>query len=246
VLAPDDLEGSDGVDAADARIRIFTPKAELPFAVHPVLGSAFVIAERLGAESVRLRTGAGVIPVELTRAGNELVFGEMQQPIPTAQPFEHARALLEALGLERSELPIEAYRNGPLHVYVALPDEQAVAALLPDMNALAALGECGFSCFAGPARASSGGRLPVKTRNFAPAIGVAEDPATGSAAGPLAVHLVRHGRIAFGEEIEIHQGDEIGRPSVLRARVEGSAERIERVCVGGSAVVVARGEYRLD
>jgi trans-2,3-dihydro-3-hydroxyanthranilate isomerase len=80
---------------------------------------------------------------------------------------------------------------------------------------------------------------------FAPADGVMEDPATGSAAGPLAVHLARHGRIAFGDEIDIRQGEEIGRPSRLFARAEGSAERVEKVEVGGSAVVVARGEFRL-
>jgi trans-2,3-dihydro-3-hydroxyanthranilate isomerase len=80
---------------------------------------------------------------------------------------------------------------------------------------------------------------------FAPAFGITEDPATGSGAGLLATHLARHGETAFGEEIEIHQGLRIGRPSLLRARVEGSAERIERVEVGGSAVIVARGEFRL-
>jgi trans-2,3-dihydro-3-hydroxyanthranilate isomerase len=78
---------------------------------------------------------------------------------------------------------------------------------------------------------------------FAAAYGVSEDPATGSAAGPLVVHLGRHGRVAFGEEIEIRQGEEIGRPSVLYARAEGSPERVERVEVGGSAVIVARGEF---
>ena len=80
---------------------------------------------------------------------------------------------------------------------------------------------------------------------FAPALGVDEDPATGSAAGPLAVHLARHGRIAFGQQIEIRQGAELGRPSLLRARAVGSAERVERVEVGGSAVIVARGEFLL-
>ena len=80
---------------------------------------------------------------------------------------------------------------------------------------------------------------------FAPSSGVAEDPATGSAAGPLAIHLARHGRIAFGDEIEISQGVELDRPSKLYARVEGSAEQIELVEVGGSAVVVARGEFKL-
>jgi trans-2,3-dihydro-3-hydroxyanthranilate isomerase len=80
---------------------------------------------------------------------------------------------------------------------------------------------------------------------FAPADGVPEDPATGSAAGPLACHLARHGRISFGEEIVISQGAEIRRPSTLHARVTGSAEKIEGVDVGGSAVIVARGEFKL-
>jgi trans-2,3-dihydro-3-hydroxyanthranilate isomerase len=79
---------------------------------------------------------------------------------------------------------------------------------------------------------------------FAPGAGVPEDPATGSAAGPLAVHLARHGRTAWGDEIEIEQGAEIARPSLLHARAVGSSAALERVEVGGSAVVVARGEFR--
>jgi trans-2,3-dihydro-3-hydroxyanthranilate isomerase len=81
---------------------------------------------------------------------------------------------------------------------------------------------------------------------FAPADGVAEDPATGSAAGPLAIHLCRHGRVAFGEEIVIRQGAELGRPSVLHARAVGSAGRIERVEVAGAAVIVAGGRFSLQ
>jgi trans-2,3-dihydro-3-hydroxyanthranilate isomerase len=123
-------------------------------------------------------------------------------------------------------------------VYVELAREEQVAALSPDLRALAALGELGVSCFAG-----SGTRW--KTRMFAPALGVPEDPATGSAAGPLAVHLARHGRIAFGEEIELRQGAELGRPSLLRARASGSPEAIERVEVAGAAVIVASGEFVL-
>jgi trans-2,3-dihydro-3-hydroxyanthranilate isomerase len=95
------------------------------------------------------------------------------------------------------------------------------------------------NCFAG-----AGGVF--KTRMFAPGLGVAEDPGTGSAAGPLAVHLARHRRTSYGEQIEIRQGAEIGRPSLLYARVEGGEGRVERVVVGGAAVVVARGEYRLQ
>ncbi len=223
---------------ADARLRIFTPATELPFAGHPVLGTAFVVGARTGGERVRLQTGAGVIPVSLTREGDMIVSGEMEQPIPVRESFERAPELLRALGVERSELPVQAYRNGPLHVYVALADEHAVAGLRPDMRALASLGELGVSCFAGAAGS-------FKTRMFGPALGVPEDPATGSAAGPLALHLARHGRVSFGEPIVIRQGAEIGRPSLLRVRVEGSVERVERVVVGGRAVVVARGEYLL-
>jgi trans-2,3-dihydro-3-hydroxyanthranilate isomerase len=231
------LPSHDG--GADARARIFTPVIELPFAGHPVLGTAFVIGERLGLSVVRLLTGAGVITITLSREAGEIVFGQMEQPIPALEPFARAPELLRALGIAGSGLPIEAYRNGPLHVYVELPGQDDVAALRPDLAALSGLGELGVSCFAG-----SGTRF--QTRMFAPALGVAEDPATGSAAGPLAVHLARHGRIDFGETIEIRQGAEIGRPSLLHACVEGSAQRIERVTVGGSAVVVARGTYRLE
>jgi trans-2,3-dihydro-3-hydroxyanthranilate isomerase len=222
----------------DAEIRIFTPGTELPFAGHPVLGTAFV----LGAESERpvvtLKTGAGVVPIELTRDRGEVVYGEMEQPIPSPRTFEREAELLAAVGVERSELPVEAYVNGPQNVYVALGSEAAVQALDPDFAALRALGPWNVSCFAG-----AGERF--KTRMFGPGVGVPEDPATGSAAGPLAVHLARHGRIGYGVEIEIRQGVEIGRPSILRARVDGSDGRIERVVVGGNAVVVARGDYRL-
>jgi trans-2,3-dihydro-3-hydroxyanthranilate isomerase len=221
-------------DGADARIRIFTPSNELPFAGHPTLGTAMVLGEPEGRQAVQLETGAGVIPVEFEWADGRIVSGRMRQPIPTWEPYGRAEELLAALGVDASELPVEAYRNGPLHAYVALASEPAVAALEPDLGALAKLPDLGVSCFAG-----SGSHW--KTRMFAPAHGVAEDPATGSAAGPLALHLVRHGRIAFGQEIEIRQGAEIGRPSTLYARVEGQGDRIDRIEVAGSAVVVARG-----
>ena len=222
----------------DARLRIFTPSAELPFAGHPVLGSAVLVGASLGREEVTLETLAGPVPVRLTRQSERVSSGWMSQPIPTWAPFERQAELLAALGVARSELPVEVYTNGPRHVCVALDGEADVAALQVDTRALGELGELGVSCFAG-----DGSRW--KTRVFAPALGVPEDPATGSAAGPLAVHLARHRRIAFGQEIQISQGAELGRPSLLRAHVHGSAERIERVEVGGSAVIVARGRFLL-
>jgi trans-2,3-dihydro-3-hydroxyanthranilate isomerase len=223
-----------------ARIRIFTPTSELPFAGHPVLGTAFVLAAPLQLPEIKLETGQGVVPIGLERDdAGRIVFGRMQQPIPKVEAFGPQEALFAALGVPGSELPVELYDLGIRHVYVALSSEEAVAALEPDYAALTRLtGIVGVNCFAG-----SGTHW--KTRMFAPADGVPEDPATGSAAGPLAVHLARHGRIPFGEQIQITQGVEIGRPSKLFARVDGSAERVERVEVGGSAVVVARGEFSL-
>jgi len=220
----------------DARVRIFTPFAELPFAGHPVLGTAVTVGLERGLEQVMLETGAGPVAVALRDRVERGAYGTMQQPVPSWGPYERAAELLTALGVERSGLPVEAYVNGPRHVYVELETEDAVVALAPDLRALLALGELGVSCFAGAG-------MSWKTRMFAPGLGVSEDPATGSAAGPLAVHLARHGRIAFGEQIEIRQGAEVGRPSLLNARAVGSADALERVEVGGSAVIVARGEF---
>jgi trans-2,3-dihydro-3-hydroxyanthranilate isomerase len=222
-----------------ARIRIFTPAVEVPFAGHPTLGTAFVLGTPLQLIEIRLETGSGTVPVRLEREGARIVFGWMEQPIPSVEAFEGESELLDALGVERSELPVEVYDNGLRHVYVALGSEEAVAGLAPDLGRLARLESVlGVNCFA-----SSGTR--VKTRMFAPGAGVPEDPATGSAAGPLALHLARHGRISFGDELEISQGAEIGRPSTLYACVSGSSDEVERVEVGGSARIVARGEFRL-
>jgi trans-2,3-dihydro-3-hydroxyanthranilate isomerase len=220
-----------------ARVRIFTPAVELPFAGHPCLGAAFVVAEASGLDRVVLETGAGPVPVDLSREDGRVAFGWMAQPLPTAEPYGEVEALLAALGVAGSALPVEAYTNGPRHVYVVLEDPAAVAAVTPDLGALARL-PVGVTVAAG-----TGTRWT--TRMFAPALGVAEDPATGSAAGPLAVHLARHGRIAFGEEIVIAQGAQIGRPSTLHARADGTRERLDRVAVGGAAVQVASGTYRL-
>jgi trans-2,3-dihydro-3-hydroxyanthranilate isomerase len=223
-----------------ARIRIFTPVSELPFAGHPVLGTAFVLAAPLQLPEIRLETGVGVVPVGLERdEQGRIVFGRMSQPIPTVRPFESGDELLAALGVGGSELPLELYESGLGNVYVMLASEEAVAAVEPDLGAIARImGAVHTNCTAGSGR-------QWKTRMFAPGDGVPEDPATGSAAGPLACHLARHGRIEFGQEIVISQGAEIGRPSTLYARVEGTPQQIEKVEVSGSAVVVARGEFRL-
>jgi trans-2,3-dihydro-3-hydroxyanthranilate isomerase len=219
------------------RMRIFTPAAEVPFAGHPTLGTAFVLAAPLQLVEIKIETGNGTIPVQLEREGARIVFGRMAQPLPSVASFARADELLAELGVD-SQLPVELYDNGLPHVFVALGSDDEVAELRPDFQRLSEFGAVGINCFAGEG-------LRWKTRMFGPGLGVSEDPATGSAAGPLALHLARHGRIAFGDEIEIVQGVEIGRRSTLFARVEGSADAVERVEVGGCAVVVARGEFRL-
>ena len=228
VLAP---EGDGHV-----RIRIFTPTFELPFAGHPTLGTAFVLAAPMQLGVITIETGRGTIPVVLERdQSGRIVFGRMEQPVPTVEELPGVNALLAAIGVAKAELPIELYDNGATHILVALESEAQVAGLRPDMATINALGVTGVSCFAG-----AGDRWT--TRMFWEG---GEDAATGSAAGPIACHLARHGRIGCGDEIVISQGAAIGRPSTLYARAEGSGGLIDRVEVGGQAVTVARGEFQV-
>jgi trans-2,3-dihydro-3-hydroxyanthranilate isomerase len=218
------------------KVRIFTPYFELPFAGHPTLGTAFVLGAPLQLETIVLETGSGHVPVRLERdESGRIVFGRMEQPAPSVIAYDDPARLFGILGIEGSVLPVELYDNGARHVFVALGSKEQLAALRPDTAAVAALGLTGISCFAG-----SGGEWTL--RMFWEG---GEDPATGSAAGPLACHLARHGNIAWGDEIVVSQGAAIGRPSTLYARAEGGAGLIDRVEVGGQAVTVARGEFRL-
>jgi trans-2,3-dihydro-3-hydroxyanthranilate isomerase len=226
----------DAQSGGDARVRIFTPAAELPFAGHPVLGTGAALAAARQRGAVVLETGAGPVEVELASRDGRTLAGSMLQPIPTWEPVPEPGPLLAALGVVSSQLPVERYCNGPHHVLVAAGSPEEVAALDPDLRALAAIEpQAGVSFFAG-------GEGRFKTRMFAPGLGVAEDPATGSAAGPLAVHLVRHGWAASGARLQIRQGEEIARPSLLIASADGGERTFERVEVGGGVIVVGRGE----
>jgi trans-2,3-dihydro-3-hydroxyanthranilate isomerase len=226
----------------DAKIRIFTPVREIPFAGHPTLGTAVVLGGALQTDRVRLETGSGIVPVQLEREGARIVFGRMEQPLPsiTTLADDDSRELCAALRIERSRLPVEVYDNGIRHAFVALPSREEVSAVRPDYERLARL-----TC-TDTVSTIAGSGSEYKTRVFAPGAGVPEDAATGSAAGALVVHLARHGLLAFGAELRIEQGAELGRPSVLYAHAIGSANALERVDVGGPAVVVARGEFLLS
>lgn len=225
-------------DGGDVRVRIFTPVNELPFAGHPTLGTAIVLAERGGQDRIVLETAMGTVPFEVRRANGRVASATMRQPVPTWEPYQQTPQLLAALGVASSTLPVEVYRNGPRHVFVGLPGVPELSALRPDQRALAEHLDVATNCFAGAGTA-------WRMRMFSPAYGVAEDAATGSAAGPLAIHLARHGAAPYGEQIEIMQGVEMGRPSRMLATAHGSADRVDEVQVAGSAVVVAHGTLHI-
>jgi trans-2,3-dihydro-3-hydroxyanthranilate isomerase len=225
-------------DGGDVRVRIFTPVNELPFAGHPTMGTAFVVAQTFARDRLLMETGMGTINFEFDRTGDTVRWARMRQPIPVYGLYERAKELLVALGLDSSTLPIEEYRNGPRHVYVGMPDIPALSAVRPDLLALAGHEDMSAICF-------TGSGTEWRMRMFSPAYGVAEDAATGSGAGPLAIHLGRHGLVPFGTRIEIQQGVEMGRTSRMYARADGTAEQIDLVEVAGSAVIVARGTFYL-
>lgn len=218
----------------DVRVRIFTPVNELPFAGHPTLGTAIVLGSTMDCDQLRMETHMGTIPFRFARENGRIVSASMNQPVPVWKPYPEADHLLAALGVECSTLPVEVYRNGPRHVYIGLPDVPALSALRPDLRALAEHLDMAANCFA-----SDGDHW--RMRMFSPAYGVAEDAATGSAAGPLAIHLARHGIAPYGRQIEIMQGVEMGRPSRMLATAHGHGDRIDDVEVAGSAVIIARG-----
>ena len=219
-----------------ARIRIFTPNAELRFAGHPTLGSAFVLGGPLQLHEVRIETKKGVIPVRLEREGPRIVFGRMEQPLPTFGAYGEADDLLAVLGVESSELPVEIYDNGMEHVYVTLGSEDEVAGLKPDLTALSEFPPTrGFNCIAG-----SGSRW--KTRMFAPAGGVPEDPATGSCAAALAGYLAAREAAPNGSfRWVMEQGFEMGRPSILELEADKRDGAVVAVRVAGDCVVVSEG-----
>lgn len=217
-----------------ARVRIFTPRAELPFAGHPTLGTAFVLGGPLETLELRLELTAGIVPVRLEREGARIGFGWMAQPGAVPLAVENEAAIFAALGLDGSARASFGYSNGPEHLYVELASEAAVSALMPDLSSLARATQVGVYAFSFDGKS-------CRARYFVPSQGVPEDPATGSAVGPLALHLSRQGRLAPSAVLRVDQGVEMGRPSTLYARISGGES--PSIEVGGSARVVARGQF---
>ncbi len=268
-LAPTPEERARGVDY---RLRIFTPTTELPFAGHPSVGAAWLMAQRGHVEPGRVvqACGAGDLPLQVAPGGGPVT---LTGGSPTLGRTLDGAEAAAAVGLGPHDLAgpeVQLAGTGVEFVILHVTEgavARARAVAIDDLgHSVYVVAWPGTDAWPQPAPAdaqadASGGaardgvtdaadhgsrlREPVRARLFAGDIGVAEDPATGSAAGPLCAHVCRHGLVPFGQEIRIVQGVEIKRPSVLHARVEGTPERLERVEVGGSAVVVARGEFRL-
>lgn len=245
--------------AAGFHVRIFTPWQELPFAGHPIVGTAYVIAARQMMEvqeprtTIRLLTGVGVIPVDLAIDNGSIGEVWMTQLVPKILTIDaDAAQLADALGvtvrdLAVDRLPLEVHDNGIPVLIVPMASLEASRKLAPNSRSLAA-----FADKAGALTVltfSSETVLPgshAHTRVFAPQAGVSEDPATGSANGPLGVYLVRHGLVTREAvtRMQSEQGMEIKRPSILFIEVESDGEAIRRVKVGGHARIV--GEARMN
>jgi len=237
------------------KVRIFTPARELPFAGHPTLGTAWVLAtERRvgGAARFALEEGVGPIAVELEGDPARPSFVWMRHPEARfGQPLVGRAAVAAALGLTEADLlpgaPVQSGSTGNDFLFVPLRDPVIVDRAALDVSAnidgagpTAALGVFVFAPVPGAA-------ARVYSRMFAPRSGVPEDPATGSASGPLGAYLVRHGLVKAGDDVEIvsEQGVKMGRPSIVRIRLRAPDGRPTDIRVGGGVVPVLDGSLRL-
>ena len=236
----------------DVRLRIFAPEGELPFAGHPVIGSTFALAHaglvKPGQGRLVLGLGIGPTPVDLQWNGAELGFAWMTQQLPNYGPTLEARdRVASVLGLEagaiREGAPIQEVSCGLPFLFVPLASRAAVDQCVLDPRASAAmLQEAGlasrgvfvFSVQPGDDQATVYSRMLSAER---------EDPATGSASGPLGCYLVRHRLLPPGHtgDIVSRQGVKMGRPSRVHIRIAGTPDQIADVKVGGTSVLVGDG-----
>lgn len=241
--------------AHTAQVRIFTPRAEMPFAGHPNVGTAFVLARRaersgnrLGADTVVFEEMAGLVPVELLKQGATIVGARLESPTPLELGDSvSAEIVAAACGLALDH--IEARHHPPLiascgapFVVAELKARTALAAARPHAEVfeqhLPRDQVTGVHMYVH----SDGDEVDIHARMFAPLHGVAEDPATGSANVAL-IGLLAHLQEAADARLEnrIAQGDDMGRPSLLDARAEKNADGTIATFIGGSCVPVMRG-----
>lgn len=243
----------------DIRMRIFTPGAELPIAGHPTIGTTFALSAEgvitRGRERFVFELGVGPVPVALEWGDDGLAFAWMTQPLPTfGGTIRDSNALAEAVGLEptglAASLPSEVVSCGVPFLFVPVATRAAIDALRIDWRALArccrdsGLDELPVFFFTTERCA---GEETVYSRMLAPGFGIAEDPATGSASGPLGCYLLRHGLVTQDEATALLslQGVAMGRPSRIHISIDSSNGVITRVRVGGQSVLVGEGVVRL-
>jgi trans-2,3-dihydro-3-hydroxyanthranilate isomerase len=240
----------------DYRVRIFTPAAELPMAGHPTIGTAFALA-RSGvlppdAQSVTFGLGVGPTRVTLTWRGDDLAFAWMTQlPPQFGAPVADRAAVAAALRLPPATvtgtgLPVQPVSCGLAYLLVPLTSRQAVDAAAfdgPRFDALcrgAGLDDLPVFLFS---REAASDNATAYSRMFAPHEGVSEDPATGSAAGPLGCYLVQHNVVTpeqAGAMLNL-QGVKMGRPSHIHISIGSDGSGIRNVRVGGEAVIAGEG-----
>ena len=239
----------------DVRMRIFTPQVEMPMAGHPTIGSTFALAHRGGIISGTPRfvfgLNVGPVPVDLEWSDGRLRFAWMTQANPEfGPPVTDRDAVAAALGLTvddlAADLPVQQVSCGVPYLCAPLRDHDAVDRAMSDSAAFrrlrAVIGlELPIYLFA---LSPFGSPQTVYSRMFAPEFGIVEDPATGSAAGPLGCYLVRHGLVTgdAAQRIVCLQGVAMGRASRIHVAIHGTADAIAQVKVGGEAVLVGRGE----
>lgn len=240
----------------DYRVRIFTPRSELPTAGHPTIGTTFALthAKRITKRpAIRLGMGIGPVPVALEWEDDRLLFAWMTQPTPQFGPMlKDMAGIAAALGLnaadiEGTNLPVQVLSSGNAFLYVPLVARRTVNAA--ELNRRALLHICQsagipeLSVFVFTLEGGEEDNATVFSRMFAPGFGVSEDPATGSASGPLGAYLVKYGAISPGSAAHIvsRQGVKLGRPSEIHISIGMRGDEVREVRVGGQAVVLGKG-----
>jgi trans-2,3-dihydro-3-hydroxyanthranilate isomerase len=238
----------------DVRMRIFTPGEEMPMAGHPTIGSTFALAHLGVIEEGRplftFELPVGPIPVELEWDAGRLSFAWMTQGRPkfgaTARNPRELAAALQIDPEQVPDLPVEEVSCGVPFFFLPLKSRKAVDQAEPERAAMRRFFE-GQKLPSHPlflfTLEAAADEATAYSRMFAPDLGIAEDPATGGASGPLGCYLVRHGLIdAFRASHFVSlQGVKMARPSRIHVSIEIQGEEITRVRVGGKAVLVGEG-----
>lgn len=245
VLPPDN-------PAHAAKVRIFTPGIELPFAGHPTVGTAWVISTQGlapgGALEFTLEEGVGPVRVRGVEGPDGLAFWLTHPPLSLAEAFDDRDRVAAAIGVSARELrdgvPVQVASTGVPFLFIPLRDARAVDSAVSNEQKLRELFEGRESRPVYLYAANGANRL--YSRMFAPHVfGIAEDPASGSANGPLGALAVKYGLVPRAPKVAIvnEQGVKMGRPSLIRIEVtyEKSGELPSRIEIGGTVRQVLTG-----